>query len=106
MNNPIKVLQITEYIKHGGGVSEVITNYYHYMDTTEVLFDFMVNMPVDDDLQEWIERRGSKIYVMPGLSIKNTFRYKKELEKIFEAHQVSIKSFMVIHLMLRLTTCL
>lgn len=42
MNTPIRVLQITDCIKHGSGVSEVIMNYYRFMNTTEVLFDFMV----------------------------------------------------------------
>ena len=87
MNKPIRVLQITDCIKHGGGVSEVIMNYYRFIDAEEVLFDFMVNEPVDDDLRKWIESRGSKIYVMPALSIKNTFRYKNELEKFFKVHQ-------------------
>lgn len=91
MNTPIRVLQITDCIKHGSGVSEVIMNYYRFMNTTEVLFDFMVNEPVDADLQEWIESRGSQIYVMPGLSMKNTFRYKKALEDFFKKHQGEYK---------------
>lgn len=87
MNNPIRVLQITDCIKHGSGVSEVIMNYYRFMNATEVLFDFMVNEPVEDDLKEWIESRGSRIYVMPALTMKNTFRYKNELEEFFRNHQ-------------------
>lgn len=86
MNNPIRVLQITDCIKHGSGVSEVIMNYYRFMNTTEVLFDFMVNEPVETDLKEWIESKGSRIYVMPSLSMKNTFRYKTDLEKFFMNH--------------------
>lgn len=91
MNKPIRVLQITDCIKHGSGVSEVIMNYYRFMDTTEVLFDFMVNEPVATDLKEWIEGRGSKIYVMPSLGIKNTFMYKKTLENFFKEHQGEYK---------------
>ncbi|SEB00665.1 Glycosyltransferase involved in cell wall bisynthesis [Pseudobutyrivibrio sp. ACV-2] len=87
MSNPIRVLQITDCIRHGSGVSEVIMNYYRFMNPSEVLFDFMVNEPVEDDLKKWIESRGSKIFVMPSLTIKNTFKYKKELEKFFRNHQ-------------------
>lgn len=86
MNNPIRVLQITDCIRHGSGVSEVIMNYYRFMDPSEVLFDFMVNEPVETDLKEWIESKGSRIYVMPSLSMKNTFRYKTDLEKFFMNH--------------------
>ncbi len=87
MQTPIRVLQVTNCIKHGSGVSEVIMNYYRYIDASAVLFDFMVNEPVDEDLRSEIEGRGSKIYMMPALTIKNTFKYNDELERFFKKHQ-------------------
>ena len=94
MQSQIRVLQITNCIKHGSGVSEVIMNYYRRSDSACVLFDFMVNEPVDEDLHKEIEGRGSKIYLMPALTMKNTFNYKNELERFFKEHH---REYNVVH---------
>lgn len=86
MDYPIRVLQITDCIKHGAGVASVIMNYFKNMDDSRVIFDFMVNEPVNGDIRREIEARGSRIYVMPSLSMRNTFRYKRELEDFFQDH--------------------
>ncbi|PHU40378.1 hypothetical protein CSX00_06310 [Pseudobutyrivibrio ruminis] len=87
MDYPIRVLQITDCIKHGAGVASVIMNYYRHMDDSRVVFDFMVNEPVNGDIKREIEARGSRIFVMPSLSVRNTFKYKRELEDFFREHE-------------------
>ncbi len=87
MDYPIRVLQITDCIKHGAGVASVIMNYYKHMDDSRVIFDFMVNEPVNGDIKREIEARGSRIFVMPSLSVRNTFKYKRELEDFFREHE-------------------
>ncbi len=94
MQNPIRILQITDCINYGGGVAAVILNYYNHMDADKVIFDFMVNEPIEAELQHKLEEKGSRVFVMPALSIKNTFNYKCALEAFFKEHAAD---YQIIH---------
>ena len=86
MHNPIRILQITDCIKYGSGVAAVILNYYNHIDRDKIIFDFMVNEPVEERLQQELEAKGSSVFVMPSLLMKNTFNYKRALEDFFRVH--------------------
>lgn len=90
----VRILQVLDKINENSGVSAVVMNYYEHLTDPEVVFDFMVNEPVAEATKQELEKRGSKIYLMPGLSGRNIPRYKKELEKFFKEHA---KEYSIIH---------
>ncbi|MFA9463367.1 MAG: glycosyltransferase family 1 protein [Velocimicrobium sp.] len=82
----IRVLHIFDKISISSGVCSVIMNYYNHIDKRKVVFDFMVNEPVSEEIQNTLERQGSKIYVMPALKIQNYVKYMKQLKIFFYSH--------------------
>ena len=83
----IRVLQVLDLVSHNSGVSSVVMNYYNSIDKNKVIFDFMVNEPIRDDLKVKLEEQGSRIYLMPKLQIKNVKKYIKALNSFFYEHQ-------------------
>lgn len=85
-----RVLQVLDKISVDSGVSVMVMNYYSHLDHNRLTFDFMLNEEVDEATRNYIEGFGSKIYIMPRLKLKNTFKYILELLKFYRCNDYKI----------------
>ena len=90
MSETIRILHVLDKISVDSGVSSVVMNYYGKLDQSRIIFDFMVNEDVDTDTRAYIEGNGSKIFVMPRLKFRNTFKYIKALKEFYNSHEYKI----------------
>lgn len=76
----VRVLQICASLSKGGGVQNVLQNYYAHMNQKEFVFDFVVMGTEVGELEEWFESRGSRVYHVTPRSVsfrKNTGELKQ-----------------------------
>lgn len=66
----------------GGGVEQVILNYYKYINREQVQFDFIVDSDSVNVPSERIQQMGGNIYVIPPY--QELRAYKAELNKLFK----------------------
>lgn len=83
----VRILQVLDKISENSGVSSVVMNYYEHLNSNEIVFDFMVNEEVEAKTKIELEKRGSKIYLMPKLAGKTIPCYRKELKAFFKEHK-------------------
>lgn len=84
-NKPIRVLQMTASLYRGGS-QNMIVNLYKAIDRNEVQFDFILDHPELNDLQETVESLGAKVYTMPAFKGTNIFEIKKAWKDFFIQH--------------------
>ena len=84
-NKPIRVLQMTASLYHGGSQNMII-NLYKAIDRDKVQFDFIVDHPELNDLQTTVEELGAKVYVMPKFKGTNISEIKKAWNDFFIQH--------------------
>ncbi|MGX5687486.1 glycosyltransferase [Arcticibacter tournemirensis] len=79
-----KILHIVHVLSRGGGLSNLIMNYYRNIDRTKVQFDFIYFEEVNSNFKEEITSLGGKYYkfTKPSLNLK----YVKEAKTFFKAH--------------------
>ena len=84
-NKPIRVLQMTASLFRGGS-QNMIVNLYKAIDKNKIQFDFIVDHPELNDLQETVESLGAKVYVMPKFKGSNLSEVKKAWNDFFVEH--------------------
>lgn len=84
-NKPIRVLQMTASLYHGGS-QNMIVNLYKEIDRSKVQFDFIVDHPELNDLQPVVEELGAKIYTMPKFKGTNILEVKNAWNVFFKQH--------------------
>lgn len=84
-NKPIRVLQMTASLFRGGSQT-MIVNLYKAIDRNKIQFDFIVDHPELNDLQETVEALGAKVYVMPSFKGTNIREVKEAWHKFFKEH--------------------
>lgn len=67
-----------------GGVESVVMNYYRNIDPNCVQFDFLTNFD-NMTFREEVEKKGSKVFVVPKRS-KKPIKHYQMLKKIFKEH--------------------
>lgn len=72
----------------GGGVEQVVLNYYRYIDKNKIQFDFIcdndsTNIPYDE-----IDKLGGRVILIPPY--QRVFEYNRELRKVFMDNQYKI----------------
>ena len=85
MAEPIRVLQMTASLFRGGS-QMMITNLYKAIDRNRIQFDFIVDHPELNDLQETVESLGARVYVMPQFHGWNIKEIKDSWDKFFKEH--------------------
>jgi len=78
---------------HFGGIETMIMNFYRNIDRSKIQFDFLLNYEEPGVFDDEIRKLGGRIYIMPRLFFKNTFKYIKALFKFFKEH----KEYEVVH---------
>lgn len=84
-NKPIRVLQMTASLYHGGS-QNMIVNLYKAIDRDKIQFDFIVDHPELDDLKPTVEALGAKVYTMPTFKGSNINEVKKAWKDFFINH--------------------
>ena len=84
---PIKVAQVLGFVAEGG-VESMVMSYYRNIDKAKVQFDFLVECTSKIINKEEIEKMGGKIIIIP--SMKNIFKYEKQLKSIFKENNYDI----------------
>lgn len=83
----IRVAQILGNM-NGGGVEQVVMNYYNAIDREKIQFDFYIFKTSKCVPVEEIKNAGGRIFVLP--SLKKPFRYKKVLKKLLSENNYTI----------------
>ncbi len=81
----VRILHIVHAITRGGGLSNVVMNYYRNMNREKIQFDFLYFREVEDDFRSEIESLGGRCFYMaePSLSLS----FFKERESFFREHR-------------------
>lgn len=86
---PIRVLQIIGDVV-GGGVEQVILNYYRNIDRSEIQFDFVVHKGALQSYMDNIEKLGGKVYEITP--------YKSNpIKTILEMHDIMKNKYQIVH---------
>lgn len=86
----IKILVInTVNFGYGGGMSNVIMNYYHAMDRSDVQIDFAYSKYIDKTLKKELESDGSRVYYLNS-RMKKPLQYARDLIRIVKNGQYDI----------------
>ena len=83
----IRVAQVMGYMD-GGGVEQVVMNYYRHIDRSRVQFDFLVCEGSGMVPRDEVESLGGRVFMVP--SYKNLSCYMRELERLFREERWSI----------------
>ena len=76
-------------IVFGGGVENVIMNYYRHMDRGKVQFDFIIDGKYKSILDDEIQALGGCVYHVTSYK-ENIFRYVYEIYQILNNHDYEI----------------
>lgn len=81
----IRVLHVVHALTRGGGLANVVMNYYRFVDRTKVQFDFLYFVDVENNFIDEITEMGGRCYKLnsPDLSRKS----HKERESFFKEHE-------------------
>lgn len=69
---------------NGGGVEQVVMNYYHYLDRSRVQFDFVVTENSTLVPREELESLGARVFTVPAFTKLPAF--KSATYRLFCAH--------------------
>ncbi len=81
----IRVLHVVHAVTRGGGLSNVVMNYYRNIDRTKVQFDFLYFKETEKTFTEEIEMLGGRVFKLNEPSLKLDSR--REIEEFFKAHK-------------------
>ena len=80
----IRVAQVVGYM-NGGGVEQVVMNYYRHLDRFQVQFDFLVCEGSTFVPRDEIEFMGGRVFMVPPYG--QLSRYMQELERLFRSER-------------------
>lgn len=81
MGGPIRVAHVIGKMV-GGGVEQVVMNYYRHVDRKRVQFDFLVDADSTLVPREEIESLGGRVFVIPPY--QHFVAYQRELVRLFQ----------------------
>lgn len=87
MSAPVRIAQVLGKME-GGGVEQVVMNYYRHIDRSKVQFDFFIFESSSRVPEAEIESLGGRVYRLCGL--KNTSRYIKTLASLLKENNYMI----------------
>ena len=88
MKESIRVLQIIGDVV-GGGVENVIMNYYRHIDKSKIQFDFVVHEGALESYIREVENYGGNIFVIPSYRM-NILKYTYDIYKIIKENKYNI----------------
>ena len=89
----IRILQVTDVLMQRSGITNVLMNYYRFIDKNRVQFDFYVNS-AEENLVEEIKQMGGSVYFFPKLNMGNAGTVSKDIEIFISG---SMNKYVAIH---------
>lgn len=89
----IKVLHVIDRLKRVSGIASAILNYYKYMDTEHIQFDFLV-VDSDPDLIKMVHDKGGEVYTIKKLGLTNINQVRSQISAFFSNHG---KEYQIVH---------
>ena len=86
----IKVLYILDTFMKRSGITSVAINYYDNIDRNKVHIDFMVLPSSEHSMIEYVQRKGSDVFVMPNITALGICRYVSYIKSFFKTHNYDI----------------
>lgn len=83
MQEPMRVCQVVGNM-NGGGVEQVVMNYYHHVDRSKVQFDFIVTDSSTIIPKEEMESLGARVFIVPAYTKLPAF--ESALYDLFREH--------------------
>jgi glycosyltransferase involved in cell wall biosynthesis len=83
MQEPMRVCQVVGNM-NGGGVEQVVMNYYHHVDRSKVQFDFIVTDSSTIIPKEEMESLGARVFIVPAYTKLPAF--EATLYDLFREH--------------------
>lgn len=86
----MRVLQVLPGLKTDG-IAVVVTNFYRFMDKSEVQFDFAVENKLKNKYDDFIEENGGRIFRLPSHTSRfGMFGYCKSLAKLIKEQKYPV----------------
>lgn len=82
---PLRVLQVVGKMCRAGAET-LLMNLYRSIDREHIQFDFLTHRQEQGDYDEEIMALGGKIYRLCPMSVKNSLKYGRMLQKFFQEH--------------------
>ncbi len=87
MSKPIRVLHVIGK-RPQGGIGAFLLNVHRRIDIEKVQFDYLINADENEGFfDKEVKKLGGKVYLLPELSYKNTFKYLIQLNKFLKQHR-------------------
>lgn len=80
----IRVLYLIDSLKQRFGVTSVVMNYFRNIDPNEVRIDIVCYPDSEESIVNEIKSRGSNIFFMPKLGIKNIASFRRFYKDLFK----------------------
>ena len=80
----IKVLYILDTFMKRSGITSVTINYFDNIDRNKVHIDFMVLPSSEHPMIEYVQRKGSDVFVMPNITALGICRYVSYIKSFFK----------------------
>jgi len=94
MKNQNKILHVIGK-RPKGGVGTFLMNMHENIDTTKIQFDYLINESMQvGDFENKAKQLGGKVFVLPELNYRNTFKYLKELHDFYKNYH---NNYEIIH---------
>ena len=90
MVKPIKILQILPSLSRGGGIQNVVVNWYRNIDKTKIQFDFLFYKETSITYEKEIKNLGGICYKLPPPSFFKPWIFIKAVKDFFQKHRYDI----------------
>jgi glycosyltransferase involved in cell wall biosynthesis len=86
----IRILYVLSSFIKRSGITSVALNYYNNIDSDIVHIDFMVLPSSERSMIEYVQSKGSKVFIMPRLTGMGVWRYCKFMKDFFRDNRYDI----------------
>lgn len=86
----IKVIYIVPSLRLCNGIASYAMNYFRNIDNKNIQIDFITGANEKSVYFEEIEKKGSKIFYIPKIGMKNFFQIRKKIKNFFRNNEYDI----------------
>lgn len=86
----LKILYIVPSLRLCNGVASYAMNYFRHIDNDNIQIDFIVGINERSKYFEEVENKGSKIYYIPKMGIKNFWKSFRLIKQFFKENRYDI----------------
>ena len=72
------------------GITSVAINYFNNIDSNKVHIDFMVLPSSESSMIDYVQCRGSKVYIMPSITLRGFGKFRAFIKEFFAVNQYDV----------------